>query len=160
MIYSVDFKKLTEKINPISFVKYLKDTGWMQFPTKKTFQVTIPMNRDLLDYQDAMYQAIETVAFVEGQSMEQLLLFLLNPNTDILKIRLDRKNIEAGSILFDDAIRVYENAKKLIAATAQDVLHPKKYHQGRIDDAVSQFINNCKFGQTEIGTLINTSNMV
>lgn len=105
MIYSVDFKKLTEKINPISFVKYLKDTGWMQFPTKKTyvkifqisksdsdfFQVTIPMNRDLLDYQDAMYQAIETVAFVEGQSMEQLLLFLLNPNTDILKIRLDRK---------------------------------------------------------------------
>lgn len=168
MIYSVDFKKLTEKINPLSFVKYLKDTGWMQFPTKKTyvkifqiskahsdfFQVTIPMNRDLLDYQDAMYQAIETVAFVEGQSTEQLLLFLLNPNTDILKIRLDRKNIEAGSILFDDAIRVYENAKKLIAATAQDVLHPKKYHQGRIDDAVSQFINNCKFGQTEIGSYV------
>lgn len=112
------------------------------------------MNRDLLDYQDAMYQAIETVAFVEGQSTEQLLLFLLNPNTDILKIRLDRKNIEAGSILFDDAIRVYENAKKLIAATAQDVLHPKKYHQGRIDDAVSQFINNCKFGQTEIGSYV------
>ena len=136
MIYSVDFKKLTEKINPLSFVKYLKDTGWMQFPTKKTyvkifqisksdsdfFQVTIPMNRDLLDYQDAMYQAIETVAFVEGQSTEQLLLFLLNPNTDILKIRLDRKNIEAGSILFDDA--------------------------------VSQFINNCKFGQTEIGSYV------
>lgn len=24
MIYSVDFKKLTEKINPLSFVKYLK----------------------------------------------------------------------------------------------------------------------------------------
>ena len=37
MIYSVDFKKLTEKINPLSFVKYLKDTGWMQFPTKKTY---------------------------------------------------------------------------------------------------------------------------
>ena len=72
-----------------------------------------------------MYQAIETVAFVEGQSTEQLLLFLLNPNTDILKIRLDRKNIEAGSILFDDAIRVYENAKKLIAATARMFFIPK-----------------------------------
>lgn len=139
MIYSVDFKKLTEKINPISFVKYLKDTGWMQFPTKKTyvkifqisksdsdfFQVTIPMNRDLLDYQDAMYQAIETVAFVEGQSMEQLLLFLLNPNTDILKIRRDRKNIEAGSILFDDAIRVYENAKNLLLRQLRMFFIPK-----------------------------------
>ena len=38
MIYSVDFKKLTEKINPLSFVKYLKDTGWMQFPTKNLRQ--------------------------------------------------------------------------------------------------------------------------
>ena len=104
MIYSVNLKKLTKKINPFSFAKYLKDTGWTQFQTKRTyikvfqntklngdfFQVTIPMEQSLSDYQEAMYTAIETVAFVEGQSAEQLLLFLLNPNTDILKIRLDR----------------------------------------------------------------------
>ena len=155
MIYSVDFKKLTEKINPLSFVKYLKDTGWMQFPTKKTyvkifqisksdsdfFQVTIPMNRDLLDYQDASIK-LQKLSHLGGSINGAIVIIFAYPNTDILKIRLDRKNIEAGSILFDDAIRVYENAKKLIAATAQDVLHPKKYHQGRIDDAVSQFINN------------------
>ena len=168
MIYSVNLKKLTKKINPFSFAKYLKDTGWTQFQTKRTyikvfqntklngdfFQVTIPMEQSLSDYQEAMYTAIETVAFVEGQSAEQLLLFLLNPNTDILKIRLDRSDVEAGNILFDDAIRIYENAKKLIAATAQDILHPKKYHQGRCDDAISQFIGNCKFGQTEIGSYV------
>ena len=28
MIYSVNLKKLTKKINPFSFAKYLKDTGW------------------------------------------------------------------------------------------------------------------------------------
>lgn len=88
------------------------------------------MEQSLSDYQEAMYTAIETVAFVEGQSAEQLLLFLLNPNTDILKIRLDRSDVEAGNILFDDAIRIYENAKKLIAATAQDILHPKSIIKG------------------------------
>lgn len=168
MIYSVNFMDLTEKINPYAFAKYLKDTGWTIFPTKKdyvkiyqirkpggdAFQVNIPLDINLSDYKRAMFQAIETVAFAEGQSTEQLLLFLLNPNTDILKIRLERKDIEAGNILFDDAIRIYENAKKLIAATAQDIIHPRRYHQGRMDDSISKFLSNCKFGQTEIGSYV------
>ncbi len=168
MIYSVNFMDLTEKISPFSFDRYLKETGWHVFPTKRTyvkiyqiikdngeaFQVNIPLDKSLSDYRSAMYQAIETVAAAEGQSTEQLLLFLLNPNTDILKIRFDRKDIEAGNILFDDAIRIYENAKKLIAAAAQDILHPKRYHQGRPDDSISKFISNCKFGQTEIGSYV------
>lgn len=167
MIYSVNFQNLTEKINPRSFAKYLKDTGWTAFQSKKTyirifqyennddfFQVVIPMEKELSDYKAAMYKAVETVAKVENKSIEQVMLYLLNPNTDILKIRLNKANVETGNILFDDAIRMYENAKKLLAATAQDILHPKKYHQGRIDDSISQFLSNCRFGQTEIGSYI------
>ena len=168
MIYSVNFMGLTEKINPHDVVKYLKDTGWIQYKTKKEYiktfqkitdkddfyQVIIPIEKGLADYKQAMFEAIEQIAFLEGQSTEQLMLYLLNPNTDILKIRLQKKDIEAGSILFDDAINLFENAKKLIAATAQDVLHPRYIHQGRQEEAVSQFINNCKFGQTEIGSYI------
>lgn len=167
MIYSVNFLELTEKINPLAFVKYLKDTGWAQFKTKKEYikvfqlerennfyQVTIPMDKILRDYQEAMYKAIKTVAEVESKSIEQLMLYLLNPNTDILKIRLDKKGVEAGSILFDDAIRMYENSKKLLAATALDVIHPKKYHQGRVDDSIVSFLSNCRYGQTEIGSYV------
>ena len=168
MIYSVNFMDLTEKINTHAVVKYLKDTGWIQYKTKKEYiktfqkftdkdefyQVTIPIEKDLADYKQAMFEAIEQIAFLEGQSTEQLMLYLLNPNTDILKIRLQKKDVEAGSILFDDAINLFENAKKLIAATAQDILHPRYIHQGRQEEAVSQFINNCKFGQTEIGSYI------
>lgn len=168
MIYSVNFLDLTEKINPLAFANYLKSTGWRNYPTKKSyvkvfqtkgpnenaFQVVIPMDKNLRDYKIAMLDAIKTVAFVENQSTERLMLYLLNPNTDILKIRLDRKDIETGSILFDDAIRIYENAKKLICATAQDILHPQKYHQGRPDDIISKFISSCKFGQTEVGSYI------
>ena len=68
-----------------------------------------------------MYDAIVTVADVEKQSIEQLMLYLLNPSTDILKIKLDKNNIETGSITIDDGIRIYENAKKLLVATAQDI---------------------------------------
>lgn len=167
MIYSVDFLNLTEKINPLAFAKYLKDMGWRLYPSKKTYvriyqyekqgnfyQVVIPMEKHLSDYKEAMYKAIMTVAEAENKAVEQVMLYLLNPNTDILKIRLERKDIEAGSILFDDAIRIYENAKKLLAAAALDILHPRKYHQGRTDDVVSHFLAECRFGQTEIGSYV------
>lgn len=158
---------LTEKISPLAFAKYLKDMGWEQFPSRRQyikifqyeknddfFQVVIPTEKKLNDYKEAMYKAVVTVAEVENKSVEQVLLYLLNPNTDILKIRLEKKDIEAGNILFDDAIRMYENAKRLLAATALDILHPKKYHQGRMDDCVLKFLSSCRFGQTEIGSYV------
>ena len=167
MIYSVNFMDLTEKISPLAFAKYLKDMGWEQFQSKRQyikifqyekndnfFQVVIPTEKKLNDYKEAMYKAVVTVAEVENKSVEQVMLYLLNPNTDILKIRLEKKNIEAGNILFDDAIRMYENAKRLLAATALDILHPKKYHQGRMDDCVLKFLSSCRFGQTEIGSYV------
>ena len=167
MIYSVNFMDLTEKISPLAFAKYLKDMGWVQFQSKRQyikifqyeknddfFQVVIPTEKKLNDYKEAMYKAVVTVAKVENKSVEQVLLYLLNPNTDILKIRLEKKDVEAGNILFDDAIRMYESAKKLLAATALDILHPKKYHQGRMDDCVLEFLSSCRFGQTEIGSYV------
>lgn len=167
MIYSINFMDMAEKINPLAFARYLVDTGWQAFPTKKTYiniyqyennkdfyQVTVPLDKKLADYKQAMLKAVEVVSKKEGRSLEQVMLYLLNPNTDILKIRLDKPNIEAGNILFDDAIKMYENAKKLLAATALDILTPKVYHRGRLDDAVVKFLADCRFGQTEIGSYI------
>lgn len=158
---------LTEKISPLAFAKYLKDMGWEQYQSKRQyikifqyeknddfFQVIIPTEKKLNDYKEAMYKAVVTVAEAENKSVEQVLLYLLNPNTDILKIRLEKKDVEAGNIFFDDAIRMYENAKRLLAATALDILHPKKYHQGRMDDCVLKFLSSCRFGQTEIGSYV------
>ncbi len=167
MIYSVNYMDLAEKIDPLAFIRYLKKTGWEAFPTKKNgieiyqlentngfFQVNIPTENFFSDYKEAIYRSVQTVAQAEGKTEEQTLLYLLNPNTDILKIRLDKANVEAGNILFDDAIRMYDNAKKLLAAAAMDVLHPKKYHRGRMDEAVSKFVASCRFGQTEVGSYI------
>ena len=167
MISSADLLKLSAQINPFAFIRYLRETDWNLFPRKREdikifqyeknddfFQITIPIDKELADYKETMLSAVKTVAKVENKSVEQLLLYLLNPNSDILKIRLDKKNIEAGNILFDDAIRMYENVKKLLGAAALDILHPRKYHQGRIDDSVSDFLSTCRFGQTEVGSYV------
>lgn len=167
MIYSVNFVDMTLKLNPLAVTKYLSETNWELYPIKrndiKIFQykkedlfeqVTIPLDKKLRDYKNAMYDAVCKTAYVEKKSVEQLMLYLLNPNTDILKIRLDKKEVESGNIMFDDAIQLFDNAKKLIAATALDVINPKKIHYGRINEPVRNFLSQCRFGQTEIGSYV------
>lgn len=167
MQYSVNYFELAEKINTVLFSRYLKDTGWEQFPSRNTkvkiyqyenakgfYQVNLPVDKTLSDYKEAMYRAVQTVAEAENRELQSVLLYLLNPCSDILKIRMANPNVESGNIPLDDAIRVYDNTKKLLAAAAQDVLHPRKYHQGRMEDAVSKFLSECRFGQTEVGSYV------
>ena len=167
MIYSVNFVDMTLKLNPLAVTKYLTETEWKLYPIKRTDikifqyetdgifeQVTVPLDKKLRDYKNTMYDAICKVAYIEGKSVEQLMLYLLNPNTDILKIRLDKKEVESGNIILDDAIQLYDNAKKLLAATALDIINPKKIHFGRIDESVQKFLSQCRFGQTEIGSYV------
>ena len=167
MNYSVNFLEMTVHINPLTVVQYLKDTGWKIFPRKneavkvlqyktenELLQVNVPMDKALLDYKEAMYESIVTLAKLEKKSLETVFLYLMNPNADILKIRLERQDVEVGNILLDDAINIYENTKKLLSAAAQDVLHPKKYHQGRVDTDIQKFLSECRFGQTEVGSYV------
>lgn len=167
MIYSVDFFTMTENLNPLAVCRYLDETGWEYIPLKRNNikiyqyerkdifeQVNVPISKELIDYKQAMYNVVKTISDIEKKSVEQIMLYLLNPNTDILKIRLSKQNIESGTIMFDDAIRLYDNAKKLLAATALDIINPKKIHYGRIDEPVQSFLNQCRFGQTEIGSYV------
>lgn len=167
MIYSVNFLDMTELLSPPAVVRYLKETGWVSYPNRRKnirifqmnhndhfYQIVVPMDKDLADYHEAMYQAVSTLSEYEQRSLEEVFLYLLNPNTDILKIRIVKQDVEAGNILMDDAISLYESTKKLISATAQDILHPRAYHQGRPDDSILEFLSQCRFGQTEIGSYI------
>ena len=87
--------ELIDKINPYTVVSYLEETGWEKFKIKKKYikvyqkvinkvefhQITIPIDKTLADYKEAMLDAIEQIAFLEGQSTEQLMLFLSSFST-------------------------------------------------------------------------------
>ena len=110
MIYSVNYEELSGRINPFVIKRYLKGNGWVPFKTRRDDisvfqyikdgqfeQVTIPNDRTLFDYSMALYQAVRIVADVEGRPIEQMLLTLLNPHSDIVKIRIDDPSIEPGN---------------------------------------------------------------
>ena len=162
MIHSANFVEFSEKINPFVIKQYLIGNGWKQFETKrndifvfqyfdnKQFeQVVIPNAQALSDYLMALHQAIRTISDVEEKPIEEVLLALLNPHSDIIKICVDYPDIEFGNIPFDASIGLYKNIKNLIAASVCDILCPGNYHAGRPDDSVQKFVSQCRFGQTE-----------
>lgn len=167
MIYSVDFIELSGKISHVDVSKYLHDLGWVEIQTKrenvkifqieqgnKFYQIDLPTSRELRDYKVAMYRAVEYIAQSVQKSVEQIILELLNPLSDILRLRIKEPDVEVGSIFVEDAIRLYDNAKKLVMATAMDIIRPQLIHVGRPDNQIVEFVNSCRFGQTEIGSYV------
>ena len=167
MIYSTDFKEMAGKISHVNVAKYLTDLGWNEIESKREytkifqfeqnsnfFQVNLPIERNLLDYNIAMYRVVENIADSVNKSVEQVLLELLNPLSDILRVCVKDKQVESGSIFVEDAIKLYDNAKKLLMATAMDIINPKLIHLGRPDSKIQEFVSSCRFGQTEIGSYV------
>lgn len=167
MISTVDYLGMAKRIDPYYFADYLAQKGWKTITRKRQdikvfqigqnssfFQVTIPFDYSLSDFSDVMFESVKTVAKTENKTLDQVFLCLSNPDSDILKIRIEKDDIKQGSILIDDAINVFEGAKKLLWAAAQDVIKPSLMHRGRADSTVSEFVSKCRFGQTEVGSYI------
>lgn len=167
MIYSANLLDMCNSISNIDVPKYLTDCGWQRIVTKnkvfkifqfhseeKLFQVKIPLEKDFVDYSQLMFDVAEKVALVENKTIEQVILELINPMSDIVRVRINNDSVKNGSIYFEDAISLYENTRKLITATALDLMKKEIYHSGRPIDNVQKFIQKCRFGQTEIGSYI------
>ena len=167
MIYTANFVEMAGKISHVDIVKYLKDLGWKEIESKrpnvkvfqltdgdKLYQANIPTSRDLSDYNSAMYRALEQIALSSKKSAEHVLLELLNPLSDIIRFQVEEASADSGTIKVEDAISLYENAKKLVTFGSMDYLHPAQYHLGRPDSESQDLVQNCRFGQTEIGSYI------
>jgi hypothetical protein len=167
MIYSVYYEELAGRIKHFDMIKYLNDLGWNQIQSKREkinifqlknsngiFQADIPISRDLRDYQAAMYRNVLCIAEALHKTVEQVILELLNPSSDFLRFRINEPAIEGGSIFVEDAISLYNNAKRLLMATAMDIFRPQLWHAGRQEKSAVEFVNKCKFGQTAVGSYI------
>ena len=168
MIYSVNLDEMAGRISYVDLCKYVSDLNWIKFSGKvrdgvavyqkiindELFQINIPCDRNFSDYSYAIRKAVHILSLTESKSEEQLILELLNPMSDILRVRHISSSVENGSILFEDAINLYDNAKKLLTNAALDVTCYKKIYKGRLSDTVQEFISKCRYGQTEIGSYV------
>lgn len=120
----INLSNVLKNINSLHFSDYLVETGWkeikrknplirlFQFDDGTFYQIIIPIDSSLSDYQEAMYEAIKTLSEKEKRPIDKIIFSLVNPNADVIRIRFSSRSVELGNIPFDNAIKLYENAKK------------------------------------------------
>jgi hypothetical protein len=158
----------SKKLNHLVVQRYLINTGWEKIKNKREYisifvkktdgkvieEVMIPHDKDLVDYRSVMVDTVKKICYVEGRSEENLINDLLLPLADIIKIRIIRDDIDDGTIPLSDGFKFYENAKKMLLSTACDIIQPELYHKKLSFKQAQQFIEKCRFGQTEKGSFI------
>lgn len=158
-----NFNKLVGSINIYDFKAYLEKNSWVNIPFRRDnikifqkgdYQINLPMDRDFRDYDSAISRAVTTLSEEQGLPVSRTLMYLLHPNSDILRFRMKSEHSDEGYVLLDNAINMYSNAKKLLAASVRDIVSPAKVHIGRYEDYVNSFLNDCRFGQTEVGSYV------
>ena len=139
-----------------SFIRlYLEKRGWNEiqltkkrffdvFQTKKDnvlYQINIPNNDELVDYEDMIYSACLKLSDYEQIPLKDLISRMINPQADILKIRMNSDNVINGSISLNDVVGLVDASKRLLADSAMDILNKTKYRTSRFPKEVDYFID-------------------
>ena len=106
----INLSNVLKNINPLHFSDYLVETGWkeikrknplirlFQFDDGTFYQIIIPIDSSLSDYQEAMYEAIKTLSEKEKRPIDKIIFSLVNPNADVIRIRFSSRSVELGNI--------------------------------------------------------------
>lgn len=126
MFYSFDLADLIKRIPPFVVVKYLKSTGWIPYKRENEsikvfqkitdkdefYQVIIPIDKTLADYNKAMFEAVKQIALLEGKTAGQIILHLL-----IVNIKLTSKEIQILQLSIKNLINRTADVKNLLYTT-------------------------------------------
>ena len=164
---------LVQRVSYTEAQQYALSKGWQRVPGVKgdiavyrrpesrKREVIIPQDRGFSDYALRMAEAI--AAFTDYERLDndqrrpqQVLNDLLLPAADILRFSLEGTAAQDGTVPLGEAVNLIEGARKALIASACTVIHPQKFHPRMSRTEAEQFINTCRFGQTEQGSFVTT----
>ena len=156
---------LARKVPPLRFQNYLRNTGWTEtfsddlwcsFENNSEPQrnLSVPLRSMTKDYGEAAYQAIKTLSAFEERDPYPVMIEILNPPIDILKLRYISKDFDHGNIPFEDGLNYLKSVKTILLAVASKVERPSSYYPRLGFQKSVEFLQKCRLGQTEIGSFI------
>lgn len=167
MMYTTYLYDLSSKVNSLALQTYLLQKGWKRKNTKRkdvaiitspndeaVYDILLPLNRNFVDYADALYGAIKKVAKFEDRDEIQIANDLIAPPADIVRYRVESESTSNGLIPLKAGFELLESAKKSLLSAASDILSPALFHKRMSYKKAVQFIDACYLGQTERGSYI------
>lgn len=118
------------------------------------YEIALPLSREFKDYDRSLARGLSTLAISENRQFNQVLSDLLLDPADIIRFKVSNRETLSGTILFVEGFKLLESAKKVLIATACDIIRPERYHKRLSFKAAQHFIEQCRIGLTEKGSFI------
>lgn len=160
---------VVHRLDPVRVQEYVRATGWRQEshlgrgqtavyerPESRFEQFSVPLSRDLMDYDLLMATAVAMVAQFEKRPAAGLLAELLLPPSDILKFGESSPAASAGDVPFEHGLSLVSGARKTLLAAACSTIRPLRFHPRMSLTEAEQFLQQCRLGQTERGSFVLT----
>jgi len=161
------------KLNNIKFIataefgKYLLAKGWhltsdvngkaklWESETYKDFEILQPINPMASDFARRVRDLVEVLSKVQDREIDQVAQEINEISDDVIRIRVIHDDVKDGSIPFNDGVELFIKAKELLSSAARSLIsHQKEAYSGKTPKIVSDYFDNLRLSQTEIGSYV------
>ncbi|MEV4620512.1 hypothetical protein AB0J74_17615 [Asanoa sp. NPDC049573] len=132
--------------------RFDRSTMWVRQEEDGDFQVLVPGDRELRDYQSRVSDLLSTVAAVEERPIRLLLDDLENGGVDSLSFRL-RPDGPPGTIPLFNAVDAVAGVRELVVSSAYALISDRPMLvQGRRPDSALDFARGVRLGTPRAGS--------
>jgi hypothetical protein len=165
---NLQLTRLLVGITPNHLSSYLSKKGWIKDGVindravvwhrseieNYEFEVVQPVDLGIRGFDQKVNEAIEAICEFEKRALTEVTDDILNFFSDLIKVRVVHRDVEAGTIPLDDGVLLIEKSKELFIASTLSTFSKKKYFAGSRPENVLEFLSKIRLGQTDIGSFI------
>lgn len=144
---------------------YVLGRGWKSVQSKdpalalfvspdKQEQLQVPQEGPARDIRRMMADALGKLARFEQRSPSAVYEDLSHPFEDALRLRVQSKIAEAGTLPLNAGLSLFFGGRGLLTAAACSVVQPQAFYPRKSMKRVTDFIDRCRVGQTEVGSYV------
>jgi hypothetical protein len=164
-----DWADEAARLLPSALRHHLVATGWRDLATSEAasywryaldmpqgpVSVDVPRSMDFVDYPRRVVELIEVLSLVEKRPARSIVFELGQPEADILSFRFKGAETNDGTIALDDGIRIREERRRLLLATAHSVIEPLPHHPRLSRVEPMEFLATCRELPPKVGSYLS-----
>jgi len=160
-----------QALKPLEVASYLRVQGWRQEADlngkgslwllgpgngRDEADVTLPLRRDLGDFELRMSEVVRTLGRVERRPEAEILQDLLTTSSDLIRVRAPSREAESGSLPLEQAVAFVERSRDLVLAAACAAVSKRASYPTRKPVKATDYLSRVRMGQTERGSYVLT----
>ncbi|MCW3097840.1 MAG: hypothetical protein JWL77_3458 [Chthonomonadaceae bacterium] len=162
--------EVLRSLGSLEVAAYLRSHGWRQTQrigdkgavwitpssSGEEFEILLPLDRHLRDYVPRMAEVLQILEVAESRSQPEILRDVTLSTSDVIRVRLEHGVVEGGAIPLEYGVRLVEETREIMLASACAAIRPKAMYQSRKPARAMEYMSGLRMGQTEQGSFVLT----